>query len=361
VGLFLPQLGAAQSEVGSDISLPSVVHLQLNPCPTARYEATELAELLRVELRGLGVESLEVEPAGVESPSKGPLALIHLGCGTLKSTLAIELADMLSGNRVSREILVDDVAATGRARALSIAIASLLESSWSILATRPPEATAHTGPTPMPESVRAALRRRLSLALAQPTAATEVETPPVFRPSPVPPPSQVLVLRGSLLARAFPSRASGLTGVDVAAAPRLSQHLELVFDLEAMYGQQTLRDLSISAAGLETLWLSAGATLYVETLTVPRLLLGPTLRAAYVHLLTTIQDEDLIARDAGGWILVFGASSLLTFDLSPAWGLFLGVDIGYVPGGLSFRTASQHAISFADLALAFRLGVAWSN
>jgi hypothetical protein len=355
-----PQLAAAQS--ASDLALPNAVHLQLNPCPSAQYEAAELAELLRVELRGLGVERLEVEPEGAESPSTGPLALIHVGCGTVKSTLAIDVADMLSGNRVSREIVVDDVATTGRARALSIAIASLLESSWSILATRPPEVAAHSGPTPMPENVRVALRRRLSSGFAQPAAAQDAELPPVFRSPPVPPATApVLVLRGSLLARAFPSRASGLTGLDIGAAPRLSQYLELVFDVEAMYGRQTLRDVSISAAGLETLWLSAGATLYFETHTEPRLLLGPTLRAAYVHLLTTIEDDNFIATDAGGWILLIGASSLLTFDLSRACGVFLGLDIGYVPGGLSFRTTNQHAISFADLALAFRFGVAYGN
>jgi hypothetical protein len=268
---------------------------------------------------------------------------------------------MLSGNRVSREIVVDDVPATGRARALSIAIASLLESSWSILAARSPEVAAQSGPTPMPESVRIALRRRLSLAFARPTAASEAELPPAFRSPHVPTASPALVLRASLLARAFPSRASGVTGIDVAAAPRVSEHLELVFDLEAMYGRQALRDAAIPAAGLETLWLSGGATLYLETLTVPRLLLGPTLRAAYVRLLTTIEDEDFIAKDGGGWIMVLGASSLLTFDLDRAWGLFLGVDIGYVPGGLSFRTTNLHAISFADLALAVRLGVAWSD
>lgn len=151
---------------------PGAVNLQLTPCESASYDAAELVELLRVELLGLGVQALRVEPAPPDSASTNSLALIHLGCGTVRATLAIELADMIGGNRVSRELLIDDVKPSGRARALSIAIASLLESSWSLLAARPVSSEVGAGPTPLPDDVRSALRRRLSESLSpQPLAA----------------------------------------------------------------------------------------------------------------------------------------------------------------------------------------------
>jgi hypothetical protein len=341
------------------------VNLQITQCETATYDPAELIELLRVELRGLGVTRLRVEPpAAPDSASTGSLALIRLGCGAVPATLAIELADLVGGNRVSRELVIDDVKPSGRARALSIAIASLLESSWSLLAATPSARVAGAGPTPMPESVRAALRRRLSADLTPRPSAAEVadELPPVLQPKqPAPPPPPALALRAALTARAFPSRGTGLTGLDLTVATRLTPQLRLAFDLDAMYGRQLLRDAEGPLAELDTVWLSVGGALYYATQSQPDFQLGPMLRAAYARVLATTDNADFTSTDRDGWLMMFGLSSVLRFDLTPAWDLFFGADIAYVPGGLNFRAATTRAVSFADLSLALRLGFSWSS
>jgi hypothetical protein len=239
----------------------------------------------------------------------------------------------------------------------------LLESSWSLLAARPPATVAGAGPTPMPESVRTALRRRLSANLSpQPSAAEPEELPPVLQPrQPAPPLPPALALRAALTARAFPSRGSGLTGLDLAVVPRLSPHLHVAFDLEAMYGRQLLRNAEGPIAELDTFWLSIGAALYFATQTQPEFQLGPMLRAVYVRVLTSTQNLDFAANDADGWLAMFGLSSVLRCDLTPTWDLFFGADIAYVPGGLTFRADAVRAISFADLSLALRLGFSWNS
>jgi hypothetical protein len=342
---------------------PGEVILQLTPCESATYDAAELVELLRVELRGLGVPTLRVEPSIPESSSTHSLALIHLGCGTVAATLAIELADMLGGNRVSRELLIDDLEPSGRARALSIAIASLLESSWSLLASRPAQAEAGAGPTAMPVSVRAALRRRLSDSLRPPPTAAEMpdELPPVLQPRPVLPPNPTIALSGSLIARSFPSRGTGLTGLDFAIESRRSDQLRFRFDFEAMYGRQLVRDSSGPIADLDTVWLSLGAALYFATRTAPTFQLGPMLRVAYARVLASSDDDRFTASDKDGWLMMLGVSSVLRFELAPTYDLLIGADIAYIPGGLNFRADMTRAVSFADLALSFRLGFSWST
>jgi hypothetical protein len=345
-------------------ALPGEVNLQLTQCETATYDAAELIALLRVELRGLGVTKLRVEPAPSESAGTGSLALIHLGCGAVPATLAIEVADMVGGNRVSRELVIDDVKPSGRARALSIAIASLLESSWSLLAAAPSATVAGAGPAPMPDSVRAALRRRLSTSLTPQPSAADVpeELPPVLQPKrPAPPALPPLALRAALTARAFPSRGAGLTGVDLSVAQRLTPLFHLAFDLETMYGRQMLRNADGPIAELDTFWLSVGGTLYYSTQTQPDFQLGPMLRAVYARVLTSTDNADFTATDRDGWLMMFGLSSAIRFAVTPAWDCYFGADIGYIPGGLTFRADTTRAISFADLALALRLGFSWNS
>jgi hypothetical protein len=354
------QLAAAQSDLAAP-ALPGEVNLQLTQCETATYDAAELIALLRVELRGLGVAKLRVEPAPNESASTGSLALIHLGCGGVPATLAIEVADMVGGNRVSRELAIDDVKPSGRARALSIAIASLLESSWSLLAAAPSASVAGAGPTPMPDNVRAALRRRLSANLNPQPLAADVpdELPPVLQPKQ--PALPTLALRAALIARGFPSRGTGLTGIDLAVAQRLNPLFYLAFDLEAMYGRQLLRNSDGPIAELDTFWMSVGAALHFSTQTQPDFQLGPMLRAVYARVVTSTESAEFTASDRDGWLMMFGLSSAIRFSVTPAWDFFFGADIGYIPGGLTFRADTTRAVSFADLALALRLGFSWNS
>lgn len=364
VPIASPQLVAAQSAPA--VSLPAEVSLHVAPCDGVDYDASELTELLRVELRELGVVQLRVERESSAPPAGGTLALIHVGCGPVAATLAIELADLVAGNRVIRELSVNDVPAPGRARALSIAIATLLESSWSLLAAQPVGAANGVGPAPMPESVRVALRRRLSANLPRQTLgpspaqnADVPELPPVLRPkraevsfSPVP------SLSAALVARSFPARGSGITGIDFAAARAFSARIWLAFDLEGMYGRQLVRDADTDVAELNVLWLSLGAALYVATSTEPSLMIGPAVRAAYARVLSSASSGAFTASSRDGEVFMFGLSSLVRFELSPRRDLFFGADIAYVPGGLNFRAAETRVISFADLALSLRLGVA---
>jgi hypothetical protein len=367
IGVFIQLLALVFAPAATSAQdpppLPGQVNLQITPCETASYDVSELVELLRVELHGLGVMNLRVESTEPEYSSSGSLALIRLGCGSAPATLAIDLADLIGGNRVTRELLVDDLKPSGRARALSIAIASLLESSWSLIAARPVQAQTGSGPAALPDSVRIALRRRLSDSLRpQPSAAAvPEELPPALQPKAPPAPAPPFGLSAAIAARAFPSRGTGLTGIDLAIEPSRGQKLSVAFDLDAMYGRQLVRDSSAPIAELHTLWLSLGATLYFATPTTPEFQLGPMLRVAYARVLASADSEQFTTSDKDGWLMMFGVSSVLSFDLSPAWALYMGADITYVPGGLNFSAEGTRAVSFADMTLAFRLGFSWSS
>lgn len=171
----------------------------------------------------------------------------------------------------------------------------------------------------------------------------------------------MLGLQAALGARTFPARGSGLTGLDLAVSPRVHDRLRLALGLDLMYGRQLVRDWGGPIGELDTLWLSLGAAVYFPTRTVPEFQLGPMVRLAYVRVLTSTDREDFTASDQDGWLMMFGVSSVLRFELSPRWGLFIGADIAYVPGGLNFRADETRAISFADLMLSFRLGLSWSS
>lgn len=345
--LLLRFVGQLAAQPTAAAQIPSEVDLQLDVCDSVVYDAAEVAELVTVELSGLGVIALRRVPQVEAEPRAPALALIRVGCGSVPSTLAVDVADLVSGNRLTRDVLLDDVESGARERALSIAVASVLESSWALLAARPPPQAA-PGAAPMSEGVRTAVRRRL--IMGPPPSAAELGLPDVSS-------AMSGVLTASLGARVFPSHVTSVAGVDLAIAPRLGRMFRWALDFEAMYGRQLVL-YGVSPAGeVQIVWFSVGAALGVVTPTRPELQLGPTVRVAYARALTSSDSERFAARDGGGFMYMFGLTSTLRFVLGDAWALSLGSDVGYVPGGLTFRAADIGAISFADLSLVFRFGI----
>jgi hypothetical protein len=346
-GWFLPQLTAAQVGAPAPGSLPpSQLSLRLRPCPDAPYDAQALGQLLQVELRSLGVTTLHSESPDSEV-SAAKLAVVQLGCGSAPATLSVELADLVSGNRVVRELVVSDVEPAARARMLSIAIASLLESSWTLLAARPPAIPG------LPASVRAALLRRLGESLPPPAVSAE----PIEIPEPAPSPSEPLLFSIALSGLSFPSHATGLIGLDFALFPSLASNLRVSVELSGAYGRHELQDSSGPIAELQLLWLSAGTGLYFTSQSLPQLLLGPLIRLAYVRTLTELERDGFTEVDADGYAIELGVGAWLRAELSSHWDGYVGCEIGYVPNGATFVADGTRAISVEGVLIVLRVGV----
>lgn len=363
-GLLLPQLTAAQADHPSPAlrggsqpgaRAPSQLSLRQAPCPQAPYDTQALSQLLEVELRGLGVTTLQSEPPDSEV-STAELAVVQLGCGSAPATLSVEVADLVSGNRVVRELVVTDVEPAARARMLSIAIASLLESSWASLAAKPPASAPG-----LPANVRAALLRRLSLVSAQPSAASAepVELPPVLQPHAPDEPSHPLQFSITLSGRSFPSRNTGLIGLELAMLPRIASNVCTAIDVSVAYGRQQVQDTGAAVGEVGLLWLGAGAGLYWASQTQPELLVGPLLRLAYLHSLTSVDDPDATVTDGDGIAIEMGVGAWMRAALGAGWDGYLGCEIGYVPGAVTFVANDARVISVGDVTMVLRAGFGW--
>lgn len=346
--------GSAATPGAAKHAWPAQVTLVQLACESAAYDLRELPALLKVELSALGIDQLAVHTDDAQLGAGEPgLALLRVSCGDTPDSVTLLLADVASGKQVRRQMLVSDVQPAARARALAIAAAELLESSWTELLGSRAGASEGAG---LPEAVAAKLRVRLRATLGAP-AATD-------RPTQAVPPSaaprsgearSALDLAG--LARAFPGRGTGLVGAHVALLLALTHGLQLSLDAEALFGSQELTDAQGPVGTMHLSWYTAGLGLSWVSASVPALAVGPLVRAGYALASGTSSRAGKQAQSDGGFVTVFGLAASLRAPLGGGWSALLALDAGYLPTGVVFLADLARAAGMAGVTVAVRIGV----
>jgi hypothetical protein len=141
-------LGLASWVLALATTEPERAHVEVSARGCGRLDAHEVARLLHIELLAV-----------TEAIRSGPPLQVELACTV--PTMAIAVADPLTGKRLSREVPMP-ADEPGRDRVVALAIAQLFAASWLELLMPPPpppEQAAPTGPPepePEPEAVEAA-------------------------------------------------------------------------------------------------------------------------------------------------------------------------------------------------------------
>lgn len=330
---------------------PAEIGLLQQPCAQPLYDAPALTAALKVELASLGVRHVVALPENAElKPTAAKLALVRVLCDEAAQSVTIEIADLATGQKLERELLLSDVQPGARPRALSMAVVMLMESAWTDTALRGQEEAPQ-----LPEAVRAALRTRLREALdgAQPPLAA--------LPAPAPLADDVdarTSLSAAGLVRTFPGRSSGLIGAELGGDPCFTDRLCLPVRAEALLGSQELSDQAGRIASMNLYWLTVGAGLEWRTRSNPQLGLGPFARLGYALAHASVERAGYAANDVKGIVSVLGVAGTLRSALSESVDVLIGVDVGYVPNGVVFLADLSRSAGMAEVTLASRIGLA---
>ena len=166
-----PEVAATDGEPAAPLP-PAAVLIVPPRCPASPPLAVEaFTSILTAELRADGVERVTVGPLAATSEARSALATIVLTvqpCEATTRDVIVTIEDSTTSKRVARLITLGDVPDAARPRALALAVAELLRSSWLELAL-PDVPPAHGA---APAAVREAVLRRLigSLGLAPESA-----------------------------------------------------------------------------------------------------------------------------------------------------------------------------------------------
>jgi hypothetical protein len=333
------------------VTRPATVTLVQDACASASYDSMEFAKLLQIELQALGITSLELQRSVTElDPTTSGVAVVHMRCDAAAGHITVELADLATGKQVLRDLLVTDLEPAARPRALSMAVALLIENSWLELATRK---ALMSGTFALPDSVRAALRRRLVHALEL----DRTERPrPAKKPATKPTHESHAALALFAVARAFPTRNTGLLGIEFAYVPALGT-TRLLVNVEAMTGDQEISDQLGPVAKMHMYWLSAGLSVLWSSSTRPELSLGPFAHIGYGVATASNVRADQVQRDGGGPIAAFGIATLLRAAVSADLDLWAGFDLGYVPIGVVFLADQNRTAGMAEISMSARAGI----
>ncbi|HEX7478899.1 MAG TPA: hypothetical protein VF331_13920 [Polyangiales bacterium] len=349
-----PSAGSAAPASVAKPQWPAQVTLVQLACDAPLYDARELPALLKVELSTLGIDHLVVRSDDAQLGASDPgLAFLRVSCGDAPDSVTLQIADAASGKEVRRQMLVSDVQPAARARALAIAAAELIESSWAELIG--PRASPDQRAA-LPPAVTDKLRVRLRAALGP--------SPVAAGPSPGVPPSAAprspddrssLELAG--LARAFPGRGTGLVGAYGGYALAPARSLRVSVDAETLLGTQDLTDAQGPIGTMHLYWYTAGLSLSWVSRSTPALAIGPLIRAGYALASGSSTRAGKHAQSDGGFVMVFGLSASLRAPLSRSWSALLAVDAGYLPNGVVFLADLARAAGMAEVTLATRIGL----
>lgn len=180
-------------------ALPTRVRLEALPCASPPFAEDLWRRLVRTELQTEGVDEVLDDVGAGEAAA---VIRLEFGrCAVDATDLSIVIDDALTRKSVRRVVDLGDVPTSGRPRALALAVAELLRSSWTELATAPSPPAPAPEPSP-PPSLRRVLVQRLRAALPplEPPA-----PPPVRQPS-------VWSLGASMSLQSFPSANAALLG-----------------------------------------------------------------------------------------------------------------------------------------------------
>lgn len=330
-----------------------VVWLRQERCEPARYAASALLPLLKLELASLQLK-LQPWPEGDESAQTRAahegIALIGLRCADSADGIELALDDFATGVHSVRVLVLGDVGAGAKERALALAVASSLEQSLSA-ALAPSQS--NPAPNELPPAVAEALRARMQQRLALPAASANPV--PALRSAAVPVHAP---LELSAMTRLFPSYSTGLLGVQGGVSLALDSALVLDLDAEALAGQSELSDAAGTVGKMWLYWLSAGLGLSWHSSDQPQLSLGPRVRLGYALADASVERAGASAHDDHSVLLALLAVASLRAPISRNASLLLAFDFGYTVVGIVFVGDQARLSGMAGITASLRVGIA---
>jgi hypothetical protein len=347
------------------VAPPSEVVVYAPACIARPYDRSRMVGLLRVELMALGVSQVVIGqgPAPEAAPGGSSLAAVVLTPSTCEADMpevTILVLDRASEKTVERRMTISDVALDERPRALAIGIAELLQASWAELelaspaardARLPPALHAALAERLRPVSVEASVlaEQRITATLAERSrkdeAAARARAAQERLPS----------LDLGLVARAFPSRSTGLLGIAAEGRVQPAEHLVLRFGADVALGETDVQQGSVlvgtAAAAASAGWTTGGTT---------ELELGPRLLGGYAWANGHGSTPDVKGSSYGDVFVLALAGATVRHHTQGRWTALLGVEVGYTLAGVSFLSDTSQAAGIGGAVLGLRTGLATS-
>lgn len=342
---------------GAPPPLPPRVLLQVQPCAGAGLEPERFARMLRAELAGDGVERLDLATPG--APADATLARLTVefpACEAHPEQFLLAVDDAATRKSVRRVVDLSDVGATGRPRALALALAELLRASWLELTLPTAPEPAAPVPAPIQDAVR--LRVRAVAPAQQPAPRT---APPGWSPS----------VFGAVEGRLFLQTSTGLGGFRLGIAaltPALGDGLRLRLraDGGAAFGgaSVTLGDAEVwLATGGLALTVLRGSSVGFEV--GGRVEVGATHGAG--RLVAGRSPSGTSAGEATSAVGVLAVTGGLRGRLAAGLAGSLELDLGGVLGGLDLRAVDPvlgtdtRLAGVLGMSASLRLALAWER
>jgi hypothetical protein len=315
------------------------------PCIGRPFDRSTLGELLRVELRALGVTNVFVDsPEAATTPLTGaPLAIVVVSPATCEPNareVTIRVVDRTIPKSLERRMAISDIDVSERPRTLAIGIAELLAASFAEL-----ELAGAPKGLGVPPEVRAAIVARLAPAAdaAARAAVRNVDSRFETRErqerddrAKREAREQASSFDAGALARAFPARGTALLGGIVQARFRPSS--TLVFHIGAdLAGGDT--DVPVGTVAMGAVLGRAG--IGITTLGPVELEIGPAVEAGYGWAKGSSNDPNTQGQSYHNALVLALAAATLRVNAASTWDAFVGVDFGYALTGVAFESSNS--------------------
>jgi hypothetical protein len=363
LALLLPLRVAAQTaEPAPAAPGPGVtVRVEAPACTRVPFDRARLFELLRVELRPLGVTEVagedaqaKTEPAPVLDAADAAVVLVSPFACNETEELVITIADRATLKTVTRRLRVSDVDLAGRPRVLAIAIAELLGASWVEYAL----GGGSVAPASVPEDAQRVLASKL-------VPAVSAQSAPVVSHAPVEPRPRVergdsqrprfWTVDGAAMVRLFPARSTAIAGGALGASRTVAAGVRLHASVEAAFGDAHVRmgRVAVNAVtgSLGVGFFTAGP---LELEVEPHVALGAGWATGHADDTETVTSHTYT--DFLGIGAISGTLRAAAERLSP----FATLELGYTFHGVSFLADEERAAGLASVVFGARVGCGWA-
>jgi hypothetical protein len=361
LALFLPLRVAAQTAQPAAPEPGVTVRVAAPPCTGVPFDRARLFELLRVELRPLGVTNVagddaqaEAPPAPVLDAASSAVVLVSPFACSETAEVVITIADRATLKTVTRRLRVSDVDLTGRPRVLAIAIAELLGASWVEYAL----GGASVAPAGVPEDAQRALAAKLVPAVSAqgarvPSPVADEPRPGVERGDPEQP--RPWVVDGAAMVRLFPARSTAILGGALGASRTVAGGVRLHLSGEAAFGEADVRvgrvTVNAVTGSLGVGFSTAGP---VELELEPHVVIGAGWATGHADDSETVVSQT--HTDFLGIGAISGTVRVAANRLSP----FAALELGYTFRGVSFLADEARAAGLASVVFGARVGCGWA-
>jgi hypothetical protein len=335
-------------------------------CVGVPFDRARLVELLRVELRPLGVTEIT---GGSDPPGSMPAPALDDGAAAVVliapfacdevAELSLTIADRATKKTVTRRLSITDVDAAGRPRVLAIAIAELLGASWIEFALSAPPAA----PSSVPENAQRTLASRLVPALSARSIGVEQQAPApavasgLAERDRVQPRALLWSVDAGAITRLFAARSTavlgGALGVSYAFYPGFRVHLsgEVAFgEADVSVGSITTNAATGSLGiGFATSGGPGGMELEIE----PHLVLGAGWATGHAGDSERVQSRTYT--DVLGIAAVSGTVRARAGRFTP----FVTLELGQTFASVSFLVDATRAAGFGGAMFGARIGSGW--